>query len=699
MKDLETVKPRIYQAVLRDRTVLADVRRAAKWAATIRPDGSWKDIDYPNQRTSVWLAWYHLRRVRAMAAGYRMKGHALFGNADVCRKALAGIDYWLAKDFRNKNWWWNCIGVPRTLGDTYILLEEFLTDEQRSQGDAIMGRGYKNGQWAYHGPATGQNLVWMTGIHVTRGCLNDQPAEAGKAFKRMAKEVFVSKREGIQADHSFHQHGPCLFSGGYGRGFSIDCSRFAWLAHGTRWQFSKERMDLLTSYVLDGQQWMVRGKHFDYGVVGREIARAGLSAAELAYACDYLIRLRSPRSKELAAFAQRLRGQAGPGQAAPAGNRYFWRSAFMVHRRAGYHTSVRMFRADLWNTDGAHNREGLRSHHLSDGVAYVMLTGDEYRDIFPVWDWRRVPGITAERSRRQLEAKHVHRKGLKTFAGGVSDGTYGAAAMDYTSPWHGEGFPKHRLRYRKAWFYFDREFVALTAGLTCVSDNPVQTSLNQCHLRGPVTTSAGPLSKGAGKLTGPAWVHHDSVGYVLPEGAAATAAAKTQTGSWKAVSGNRSGDRVACDVFSLSLEHGVGPKGVSFSYIVVPAVSAKQLADYAKTARVKIVANTTARQAVWHAELKMLQAVLHKAGKVSTGDLSVAADGSCLLLVKETDTGVQIAAACPDRSGKLTVTIDRKLTGAGCTWSAKEGLSTVTFDLPAGQDLGKSVVRKLKTAK
>jgi len=34
------------------------------------------------------------------------------------------------------------------------------------------------------------------------------------------------------------------------------------------------------------------------------------------------------------------------------------------------------------------NSEGRKSHHLSDGANFLYLTGNEYKDIFPVWDWQ-----------------------------------------------------------------------------------------------------------------------------------------------------------------------------------------------------------------------------------------------------------------------------------------------------------------------
>ena len=76
-----------------------------------------------------------------------------------------------------------------------------------------------------------------------------------------------------------YQHGAQLYSGGYGRGFAVDCSRFAALAAGTRFAFAPEQVRILESYLLDGEQWMIRNHRFDYSACGREIVRKGAGSA------------------------------------------------------------------------------------------------------------------------------------------------------------------------------------------------------------------------------------------------------------------------------------------------------------------------------------------------------------------------------------------------------------------------------------
>jgi chondroitin AC lyase len=226
---------------------------------------------------------------------------------------------------------------------------------------------------------------------------------------------------------------------------------------------------------------MIRGGVFDYSVVGREIVRSGKSARGIETTADRLAQLGSPRRQELADFAARLRGDRS---VAPlAGNRHFWKADYMAHHRIGYFASARMFSTRMANTDSFTNGEGRQSHHIADGAAFLYRNGDEYRDIFPVWDWRKVPGTTVEQVPALLEPRLVRSMGETCFAGGVSDGIHGMAAMDLA---------RDSLAAKKAWFYFDDEFVCLGAGITCDSSNSVCTSVNQCLRSGDVLAAGQP---------------------------------------------------------------------------------------------------------------------------------------------------------------------------------------------------------------
>jgi chondroitin AC lyase len=685
-KDLETVRRRIRASLLPDKLSKTAAERATRHADSIRPDGGWQDIDYRNRTRSGWPVARHLRRLFDMAVAYRTQGQALSGEAALRKKTLAGIDYWLAKDFRNPNWWWNQIGVPMFLGRVLIVMEEDLSSEQLAAGIRIMKRSRVG--------MTGANLVWLASNQVRWGCLAQDAGAVRSALRAIAREIRVADggAEGIKPDRSFWQHGRCLYSGGYGMAFAADASRFAAVARGTAFEFPAKKVGILASYVLDGQQWMVRGRRFDYGVIGRQISRPhGNGAAGLGRVCRRMREVAEDRAEEFDAFARRLEARPGDPEHALRGNRHFWNSDFMAHHRPEYYTSARMVSSRIANTDMPCNGEGLLSHHIADGANFLMRTGEEYDAIFPVWDWQKVPGITVEYTGGRPHGS-VRSKGGGSFVGGVSDGTYGAAGMELT---------RGTLRARKAWFFFDRQYVCLGTGIVCTSDRPVLTSVNQCLLDGEVRIGGEPVERAHHERTGPATVHHDRVGYVFPEqGARLVVRNVGQTGSWRRISRVRPADKITRQVFSLWLDHGRKPDGAGYAYLVVPGVSATGLRKHAAAPALDILSNTAELQAVRHKTLNLVQAVFHKPGPVAlsrTTTLSV--DRPCLVLARRVHRELRLAVARPDKGGELTVTVNLPLDGDGCTWSKKDGVSRIPFNLPAGNQLGRSILRTLTVPK
>ena len=147
----------------------------------------------------------------------------------------------------------------------------------------------------------------------------------------------------------------------------------------------------------------------------------------------------------------------------------------MTHHRPDYYASARMHSTRIANTDGPANSEGLLSHHLADGCFVLMRSGREYRDIYGVWDWQKIPGTTV---RQEPELKGSPRRmGTTDFVGGVSDGDYGLAACD---------FERNGLTAKKSWFFFDEGVVCLGAGISAAPGGAVVTTLNQCNLDGDV---------------------------------------------------------------------------------------------------------------------------------------------------------------------------------------------------------------------
>jgi len=660
-EDIALIRTRILEPVIRP----VDTARTETLLTSMKTDGSWPDVDYADQNSANWRTVAHLSNLQLLARSLVVPGSPKYNDSAVASAAIKSLDYWLDKDFTNPNWWWNQIGAPRSLAQTLLLLEDRLNDSQKRKGAEIVARA-KIGM-------TGANLVDVAFITLMRALFEHDPDLVAEAVNSITNEIRVTTGEGIQPDWSFHQHGAVVYNHGYGAVFMDNCSELAAIVNGTQFAFSKEKIDLLNGLILDGTAWMIRYDTKDYGATGRGISRragSGGSASYLDGIVANMLALDSGRVNDYRRLATYLDG----GKPAFTGNRHFYRSDFMTHQRPGWYASARMFSDRLLNTDKPHNREGLFSHHLGDGCTYIMRSGREYHNIFPLWDWWRIPGTTVELT-PELTGE-ICRTGTRPFVGGVSNGTYGAAGFD---------FERDGLTARKAWFFFDDEFVCLGTGINSKSEFDVITTVNQCFLDGEVIHggSAAPaaLPHGSHNLKGNNWFYHDGVTYVFPQKADVTLTNDTVTGNWWRINNSYNKDKITGDVFTLTIGHGKNPSDASYSYIVAPGIGKDKATAYASQLPVRTLANTKAIQAVAHTGLGVTGAVLYEAGTVAIpGGTTVAINIPCILLVRMNDGKCTVTAANPlNTAARATVTF----TGA---YNGK-----TVIDLPGGDIAGSSV--------
>ncbi len=663
---------------------------SAKYAVSLLPNGSWPDIDYESTDSSVWPTSDHLRRTLVMAKSARLYRNKHRPNTALEAKVLLALKSWTDHDYRNPNWWWNEIGAPELTGEIATQMYSELSPAEISKIVFIM----KRSDWR-RVPWTGANLTWGVTNEIVRGCIENDPGAVAEGYERMYQEIKVvgPSAEGIQQDDSFHQHGVQLYSGGYGLNYANDVGRFLSFAWGTHYQIPPDRMAIFSSYLLDGEQWLIRGDVIDYSTIGREITRQGIvatpedwtigpiSQAGPAYSLGNVVTLLaaepSPRQTEFESFAARLRGNRDTPIF--SGNKQFWCSDFMAHRRKAFYASVKMLSNRIQNAEIT-NGEGKESEHLSDGVNLLYLTGDEYKDIFPVWDWTKLPGTTAIQGTLDTgEKDSISTRGATPFNGGVSDGTYGMAAMDLS---------RGKLTARKAWFFFDDEYLCLGAGITLAGDSAqsVATDVNQTLLRGAVMTSQSnrPIADGTYAYTAgsAAWVYHNDVGYIFSPGSQVGLSVGSQSGTWSDI-GSGSNQPVTLRVFDLWIDHGQSPQNGSYQYLVLPGASPKETMERARKPAIEVLANNDGIQAAWNDRLEIGMFAFRRPRSLKTAVGTIAVDHSCLLLIRRLGNAWKISAANPENLPlELHVSV---------------GEREVTLDLPGGNFAGSSVSTTMRT--
>lgn len=648
LAELGVIRERLTANARREGVPNADSIR--KSLRELSPAGTWPDLNYADTANGHWSPSEHLSRVQRMALAYAIptlgenKPNPHFHNAPLLDGLLRAYDGWfsalppgtpcaLAKPgnaFKDdlttptsKNWWHNEIGVPLKMSAILLLLPE-ISGERLGKGLQILARSHVPHDTS--GINTGANLSWRARVTIARAAITGDAALLREVVASVDAEARVTDGTGIQPDYSFWQHGPQLYLLGYGQGTSLDVTELAELLRGTSFTFRPEILQLLTDLTLDGYQWAMRGPVGDYNAMGRGIANQRKDdAANLLTITQRLLATGAPRRAELEAFQGRLMKQ--PGAAPLVGNRAFWRSGYMSHQRADYGVSVRVTSQYLRGGELI-NGQGVQSRYTGDGVTFLLRDGDEYRNLSPALNFRRLPGVTGALSPQKPTMPGSYVWGVGSFAGGVSDGMYGATGYDYA---------RDGVSARKGWFFFDEEYVCLGAGITSEAGvaDPVVSSIEQRRSSAPIERSPNG-----------AWLAQNGVGYVfLSPPRAVTAHVGPQTGSWRDVNSDATDKKpITEQVFSLYLDHGVRPQNASYACVVVPRIATQRLPAYAAAPPVSVLSNTPQLQAVRHAKAGITQAVFYGPGTLTIRPgLTLSASRACLLLLREATMTITVA--------------------------------------------------------
>ncbi|MCA1759457.1 MAG: chondroitin lyase, partial [Bacteroidales bacterium] len=306
-------------------------------------------------------------------------------------------------------------------------------------------------------------------------------AEYGYGFRHIP--TGFANREmggrGIQYDYSFHHRVDGVNNTlSYGTSYADAFAEWVAYTAETEYAFSEEKINQLVDYYLDGIcKHLIFGKFPDPGAKNRSISREGTLNPYGSSIISKLLTSTNYRKSEL----EEIKNTRDSGTESTLSHAtFYWHSEHFTYQRPDWFTSVRMYSTRNHNMEVPYNSEGFLNHHRGDGTNHISVTGDEYYDIAPVYDYQKIPGTTVMQKPELPDARELQKLGITDFVGAATDGKYGTAAFDFRSP-------HDPLIARKAWFFFDDEYVCLGAGISCRQQLPVVTTLNQCLLRGDVT--------------------------------------------------------------------------------------------------------------------------------------------------------------------------------------------------------------------
>jgi chondroitin AC lyase len=648
-------------------------------------DGSWSDVDYDDRSKTHWNPRTHLRRLVNFARVFRTPGGPHEGSSEVRDAFLAGLNYWVERDPQSDNWFRQSIGTPASLGDAVLLMgDEIPPALFEATGQLVRRSGFTR---------TGANLIWESTNLLTWACVTRDHDLLNEVIDHIGGEIRITTEEGIQPDDSFHQHGPQNYILGYGRSYARNVTSIAVLLTGTSFAFPEEKIRILSRLILDGQQWFIYGRQVDYHAMGREAFRGGpgrhnWNAGILNTATDNMATADPARSGEHKALANRIKGEVAPGASGPLGNKHFWRSDTMVHRAGNWYTSVRFHSTRTYAVEVRVNRENLQGYHLSDGVTFLMQRGDEYHDLQPVWDYRKLPGLTFLDLDTPIPyGRELPGHGNADFVGGASDGISGVAVMDFT---------KEGVSAKKAYFFTDQGVVCLGAGITSDQPERVLTTLNQCRLASGIVVAregkSSDLTNSEIDESDLQAILHDGVAYIGLEGTSLVLHTGVQSGSWSLVEERSSDGQLTEEVFTSYIDHGSKPSAASYAYQIVPGASDVDLLNNDNS--VRVLANTSELQAVHTASESLTQAIFHAPAVLDLPEGShIRTDASGAIQYRAVDDKRLLTVADPTQKlRQLTVTLDGRVTGLGASYDSGENVTRVTVLLPEGPYAGQSVL-------
>ncbi|MDB5088174.1 MAG: polysaccharide lyase 8 family protein [Mucilaginibacter sp.] len=590
-------------------------------------NGSWPDINYTSNPDYT-----HLSRIFTLAEGYSSDSSTHHLDPTTYSSILKGLRYWFSATRTNSNWYVNVITFPDQYGQVMILMRYAPTDLPSTLKDTLLN--HMNIGAANNGNTqSGSNETDVAVHYIYRACLTNNTLVMDTAFNHAFQPIYYTTGDGITYDNCYLAHAGQLAIASYGWSLLSDEFSIApWLT-GTLYALANSKFNILIGFYKDTYLKTGRHGYGDYSVQGRGISRGsginhpkksgGESTTFLGTA-----RLVAPSYNAIWDSVAN-----GTYQQKPL-HTHYWRSDYAMHLRPGYTFTVHTVSTRTSRTEQG-NGENLLGKFLPDGATDIQRWGGEYQNIYPIWNWAKIPGVTSRNFSTDAGSTisgSWGSPGSDIFVGGVSDTLYGASV--YNMNYNG-------VAAKKSWFYFDNEVVCLGAGITSTQAENIVTSVNQCWLYGGITLNNGgtvstidSAANTATQYTSPQWVMQDSVGYFFPAGGNLTVSNKVQTGSWSRINSGESTTALSGRVFSMWFDHGASPTNAKYAYVVVPGLgSATDMQNY-NASNIRVVANTDSVQAIRHLGLDMMDIVFYKAGTLTDSTISITVDKPCILELK-----------------------------------------------------------------
>ena len=638
-------------------------RYVSGYMSAISDDGAFPEVDYTDRSQTGWKPLAHLNYVGQMASAYVLRESIHYGQPELYTAICNALSYWYKVWPTSTNWWNNQIAVPRDLAKPLILMRSGQNTIPESIESPLLER------WARTGgdPAerTGANKSDIALHWLYRGCLQSDEDVVSYAVEQAFEPLEFSSvgTEGIQYDYSYFQHNAQLYVGGYADVMLNAVIKVAGYVKDTEFitLMTQERKDLLCEFVTGTMMDCIRGSYMYFNVMGRSVSRsdalnaAGSLVSKIKAIIDF-----DPSHSEVynAALEELENGIRIKFDSVRPELTHHYIGDYTTYRCPEYSACLRLVSDRTYRCEDL-NGENLKGYWISDGSLSVNTQGDEYFNIFPVWDWNRVPGVTAlQTSSIPRNAGYTH-VGQSGFTGGVSDGRRGVSVYEMRNTEDGIN-----LSANKSWFFEGDAIVCIGTNIKSSMNEEIVTTVNQCRKSGPVYTE----TDGNSRIVR---VWHDNTGYVIEPEQGNTEneillTEEQRSGLWSDINTTQTGS-VTETVFELGLSHGEdlssGGKA-SYSYYIIPGIDRDEFGNFDESS-IRIVSMEESVHAVRNEISGSLHAAFFEEGTLVWDGLTLTVDKPCLLILNDDNTGF---ISCPStrQPTSLTVTVIRNDTEKKC---------------------------------
>ncbi len=628
---MNRIKDTEHNSVVNIATLNSDV---TTFLSSIQADGSWADINYTDRSQSNWLPISHLDRLKKMVLAYTIEENSYYEKNEAIQIAIEkGLQCWYDKNPTSTNWWFQQIASPQRIGIILILMRYGKTPVSSSLESLLLSRMKSLG--GDPESQDGANKLDVAIHWVYRGCLTKDATVLRKGVNQCYYPLFLTTDQGLQHDNSYFQHGQQLYVGGYGNVIIGGVSSIALYTKGTQFAIPQDKLALLSKYTRETYFQVIRGRNFHFNVTGRGISRQGaLNQSGFENTVNVMRILDADYSTEYDSIISRITMENHPGHGLKTNHRHFWRADYSLCVSPGYSFDVRMVSNRTARNENG-NGENIKGYFLSDGATNIGITGEEYYNIFPIWQWNKIPGVTAPLLTTIPKPAEWEVRGSSGYAGGVSDTICGISAYFYKDNAYSS---LGGITAKKAWFFFGDEVLCLGNSINSSATVNINTTLNQCWLKGNVAvfsegSTITPPKGEHSSLSQVNWVWHDNIAYLFPNGGNVQMSNKEQTGSWNLINTSETATAIKGDVFTLWLNHGTNPQDAQYAYVVAPGKSLTDMETY-NTNHIKIHVNSDTVQVVENTNKNLFGFVFYESAQYKGENFTIKVDNPCILMLK-----------------------------------------------------------------